>query len=66
MNKKQVVVLSKGDFDNSWSIIDEDDLEKWLEDGSINKGDKVVYPNQIMDVVLKKELKCVNEVQDES
>lgn len=67
--KKQIVVLlnpvSNSDMGKYWHIINEDELGKWLHDGSIDEGDKIVYPDRIMDVILKKELKCVKRGANE-
>ena len=40
----KIYVLKK---DNYWHEIDEKDLLKWIQDGSITEGDLVVYPEKV-------------------
>ena len=40
----KIYVLKK---DNYWHEIDEKDLLKWVQDGSITEGDLVVYPEKV-------------------
>lgn len=63
MKLNEIVVLCYRDCDeNSFHIIHEENLKHWMEDGSIIEGDKIVYPNKIMNVVLEKKLELCGAV----
>jgi len=40
----KIYVLEKSKY---WHEIDEKDLSKWIQDGSITEGDLVVYPKKV-------------------
>jgi len=40
----KIYVLEKSKY---WHEIDEADLPKWIQDGSITEGDLVVYPEKV-------------------
>ena len=56
----EIIVLNKHDgWNQVYHIIKESELKKWLEDGSLEEGDRIVYPNKIMNVILNKKLELL-------
>lgn len=48
----RIIILSKNSGGQQlWQEIEDSQLKRWLKDGSIREGDKVVYPDKIMEVV---------------
>ena len=43
--EREIYVLQK---EGNWTAIKEKNLDKWLADGSISEGDRVVYPELVM------------------
>jgi len=60
--KLPVFVLHKhnGDY-QSWNQLDESELNKWLNDGSIDHGDLIIYPNKILKAVSQKDIILIDE-----
>ena len=44
--------------------IDEKYLQKWINDESITEGDRIVYPDKIMEVVREIKLKLIAEKEE--
>ena len=49
----KVIILDRS---GSYSIIDENDVSKWMDDGSLSEGDVIIIPKQVFVVVEKKML----------
>jgi len=43
---QKIYVLSDGS-ERTWHIIDANDLQLWLNDGSLEDGDIIIYPEKI-------------------
>ena len=57
----KLIILSKhnGEYQN-WNEIEETELNTWMIDGSLQDGDKVVYPNKVLEVKVKKQLELID------
>ena len=44
----KVIVLSR---DGSYNIIDEEEVQKWLKDGSLSEDDLIVVPRDVFRIV---------------
>lgn len=65
MTSRQVILLSKDMFDRTWHQFDEVHLEKWMNDGSIKEGDKLIFTNEIMEVTMERKLRFAKQKKQE-
>ena len=63
MNKGDEDVFVLIDYNYHWHRIKQNELKKWLEDGSLKEDDLVVYPYKIFKIKKKSHLKLVMEMK---
>lgn len=62
---KSIIILHKHDGESKkWSEIPESQLDTWMNDGSIEEGDIIIYPRKSMSVTLKKTLQLNDTLRD--